>query len=103
MPTPTVIAQYRYSDSINRRYWDNKYFFDEIYEILFVRTTTMLSCFSKQIDKVIDVVPNSSADFAQISAAIVSRLQNGYIFSYAFYILLGLLGIMSWWIMCFLS
>lgn len=29
MPTPTVINQYRYSDSINRRYWDNKYFFDE--------------------------------------------------------------------------
>lgn len=28
MPTPSVINQYRYSDSINRRYWDNKYFFE---------------------------------------------------------------------------
>lgn len=28
MPTPTVINQYRYSDVINRRYWDNKYYFD---------------------------------------------------------------------------
>lgn len=28
MPTPTVINKYRYSDVINRRYWDNKYFFD---------------------------------------------------------------------------
>ena len=28
MPTPTVIKQYQYSDSINRRYWDNRYFFD---------------------------------------------------------------------------
>jgi hypothetical protein len=27
MPTPTVINKYRYSDVINRRYWDNKYFF----------------------------------------------------------------------------
>lgn len=27
MPTPTVINKYRYSDVINRRYWD-KYFFD---------------------------------------------------------------------------
>ena len=28
MPTPTVINQWRYSDAINRRYWDNQYFFD---------------------------------------------------------------------------
>lgn len=28
MPTPTVINKYRYSDVINRRYWDNKYYFD---------------------------------------------------------------------------
>ena len=28
MPTPTVINKWRYSDAINRRYWDNKYFFD---------------------------------------------------------------------------
>lgn len=28
MPTPSVIKQYQYSDSINRRYWDNRYWFD---------------------------------------------------------------------------
>lgn len=28
MPTPSVIKQYQYSDVINRRYWDNKYWFD---------------------------------------------------------------------------
>ena len=28
MPTPSVIKQYGYSDSINRRYWDNNYWFD---------------------------------------------------------------------------
>lgn len=28
MPTPTVINQYRYADAINRREWDQKYFFD---------------------------------------------------------------------------
>ena len=28
MPTPTVIKQYQYSDAINRRQWDTKYFFD---------------------------------------------------------------------------
>lgn len=27
MPTPTVINKFRYSDVINRRNWDNKYFF----------------------------------------------------------------------------
>lgn len=29
MPTPTVIKQYQYSDTINRRYWDGKYVFDD--------------------------------------------------------------------------
>lgn len=28
MPTPSVISQYQYPQSINRRYWDNKYLFD---------------------------------------------------------------------------
>lgn len=28
MPTPTVIKQYQYSDAINRRYWDQNYWFD---------------------------------------------------------------------------
>lgn len=28
MPTPTVIRQYAYWDAINRRYWDQKYWFD---------------------------------------------------------------------------
>lgn len=28
MPSPTVINQYQYSASINRRYWDNTYWFD---------------------------------------------------------------------------
>jgi len=28
MPTPTVISQYQYSQAINRRYWDNNYWFD---------------------------------------------------------------------------
>lgn len=29
MPTPSVIKQYQYSDSINRRYWDDNYWFDD--------------------------------------------------------------------------
>jgi hypothetical protein len=29
MPTPTVINQWRYSDAINRTFWDNKYFEDQ--------------------------------------------------------------------------
>jgi len=28
MPTPSTIKQFQYSDSINRRIWDSKYFFD---------------------------------------------------------------------------
>lgn len=28
MPTPSVIQQYQYPQSINRRYWDQKYWFD---------------------------------------------------------------------------
>ena len=28
MPTPSVISQYQYPQAINRRYWDQKYWFD---------------------------------------------------------------------------
>ncbi len=76
----------------------NKYFVDEIYDIVFVRTNFMISRISKYIDAIVDLVPNSSSDISKTSASIVSKMQNGYIFSYAFYILLGLLGIMSWWL-----
>lgn len=30
MPTPSMINKFRYSDAINRRYWDQKYFFDSL-------------------------------------------------------------------------
>jgi hypothetical protein len=29
MPTPSVISQYQYPQSINRRYWDSRYLFDD--------------------------------------------------------------------------
>lgn len=29
MPTPTVISQYQYPQAINRRYWDDRYTFDD--------------------------------------------------------------------------
>src|SRR5690606_10053072 len=28
MPTPSKISQYQYKDSINRRYWDEKYIYE---------------------------------------------------------------------------
>jgi len=104
-----VVYQWKLSEKIAKIFSvmyeivSNKYFIDEIYDIVFVRTTFMLSRLTKSIDYIIDFFPNSSGDIAQISAVIVSKLQNGYIFSYAFYMLLGLLGIMFWWIIGFLN
>ena len=78
----------------------NKYFFDELYGIIFVRGANMFARISKVFDgKIIDDLgPGASAEVVSASARFVSYLQSGYIFTYAFFMLLGVIGVMSFWI-----
>jgi NADH-quinone oxidoreductase subunit L len=82
----------------------NKYFFDEIYERLFVRTTYFIAKCSRLFDiHIIDGFgPSASTETVSFFARITSALQTGYLFTYAFYMLLGVVGIMSWWLYKFI-
>jgi len=79
----------------------NKYFFDELYGILFVKGANILAKFSKLFDlRVIDDLgPGSGSTIVSVSARVISIIQSGYIFTYAFFMLLGVIGVMSYWIM----
>ena len=76
----------------------NKWYFDELYDSLFVKPSKCLGRFFwRAIDaKIVDGMPNGSASISAKLASIVSSLQTGYIYHYAFVMLLGLLGLLSW-------
>jgi len=77
----------------------NKWYFDEIYDRLIVRNTFRLGhAFWKGGDEgTIDRFgPNGLSALAQRLAARFSRFQSGYVYHYAFVMMLGLIGMVSW-------
>lgn len=78
----------------------NKWFFDELYDIVFVKNTHRLGhLFSKSDRSVIDGAgPDGVAKLSQFIAGIVGRFQTGYLYHYAFVMMIGLIGIISWFI-----
>jgi NADH-quinone oxidoreductase subunit L len=78
----------------------NKWYFDELYEVIFVRTAKWLGRFLwKQGDgRVIDGMgPDGvSARVLDVTRWAV-RLQTGYLYHYAFAMLIGLAGFMTWY------
>jgi NADH-quinone oxidoreductase subunit L len=82
----------------------NKWFIDELYDFLFVNPTKKLGSFLwKAVDAAtIDRLgPNGAAWLAMRFSHMVSYLQSGYIYVYAFVTLFGLIGAMSWFIFQF--
>jgi len=79
----------------------NKWFFDEIYHAVFVRSALRLGrVFSLFGDrKMIDGLgPDGLAKASQKLAAILSRFQSGYVFQYAFVMMISVIAIMSWFV-----
>lgn len=70
----------------------NKFFFDEIYEKLFILPTRMLSKGSFLFDmKVIDRFgPNGFSFITRICSWCICRVQTGYIYNYVFYMICAL-------------
>ena len=69
----------------------NKWYFDEIYEAIFVKPTKVLGNFLwKIIDmKIVDGMPNGAAAFCKTMSLRVSKIQNGLIYNYSLWMLLG--------------
>jgi len=69
----------------------NKWYFDEIYEFILVAPTKKIGSFLwKIIDvKFVDGAPNSMAAFCKETANKISKLQTGYIYNYASWMIVG--------------
>ncbi|MFM5913386.1 MAG: NADH-quinone oxidoreductase subunit L, partial [Chakrabartia godavariana] len=77
----------------------NKWYFDELYDFLFVRPAMKLGRFfwHKGDEGTIDRFgPHGAAEVVLLSSRAAVRLQSGLISSYAFVMLLGLVGFATW-------
>ncbi len=79
------------------RFLLNKWYFDELYDTVFVRPFKRLARLLWQVGdaQIIDGVPNGIAAFTTDSSAQVVRIQTGSIAVYAFTMLIGLVGLVS--------
>lgn len=78
----------------------NKYFVDELYDALFIRSAKRLGGFLwKSTDAIfIDGMPNGLAYISKNFSRAVGVIQTGFIYHYAFVMLLGLLALLTWMI-----
>jgi NADH-quinone oxidoreductase subunit L len=77
----------------------NKWYFDEIYHVLFVKPAFWIGrLFWKGGDEgTIDRFgPNGSATAVRFGAVIAAKLQSGYVYTYAFVMLIGLTAAVTW-------
>ncbi len=83
------------------RFVYNKWYFDELYDVLFVRMahTVGRGLWKDGDGAVIDGVgPDGIAAAARNLAAKASRLQTGYVYHYAFAMLIGVFGLVTWYL-----
>jgi NADH-quinone oxidoreductase subunit L len=77
----------------------NKYYFDEVYNFLFVKGAKVLGKGTYEIgdNKIIDGLgPDGLSALSKGFARQLSRLQTGYIYHYAFAVVIGVVALMLW-------
>ena len=80
------------------RFLYNKWYFDELYDFVFVRGFRAIGNFFWKICdvKIIDGLgPNGAAWVSLKSAARLGKIQSGYVYHYAFVMLLGVAGLLT--------
>ncbi len=79
----------------------NKWYFDELYDLIFVRPAFALGrMFWRADKKIIDGLgPDGVSVLTVHLGRITSRLQSGYLYHYAFAMLLGIAGLITWLMM----
>ena len=83
----------------------NKWYFDELYNIVFVKPAFAIGRFfwKRGDEQTIDRFgPDGAAALVQGGTRLAVRLQSGYVYGYAFVMLLGLVGLASWAMVKFL-
>jgi len=77
----------------------NKWYFDELYDLLFVKPAFAIGrlFWHRGDEKTIDRFgPNGSAWVVALGSRVAGRVQTGYVYTYAFVMLLGLTGVVTW-------
>jgi NADH-quinone oxidoreductase subunit L len=76
----------------------NKWFFDELYHALFVKPALWFGrLFWKSDKEIVDGFgPDGFAGSSQRFGGVLARFQSGYIFQYAFVMMIGLIGLVTW-------
>ncbi len=78
----------------------NKWYFDEMYEFLFVRRAFGLGrLFTLGDRKIIDRFgPDGGATISRATAGMFSRFQTGFIYQYAFVMMIAVISLLSWFV-----
>lgn len=82
----------------------NKYYFDEIYDLIFVQPIKRISCwFAEFVDsKIIDNFgPNGAASISRKFSEYISRMQSGLVYNYALVMLVGIIFIITWYLIAY--
>jgi len=96
---PSAAGRFVATFPVLHRFVLNKWYFDELYDFLFVRPSLWLGrLFWKGGDEgTIDRFgPHGAAYAVGVGNRITTRFQSGYLYSYALVMLLGLIGAASW-------
>lgn len=79
----------------------NKWFFDEIYDALFVKTAVRLGrgfWYVGDQNTIDRLGPDGSAKAASLIAGVVSKFQSGYVYQYAFVMMIAVIAMISWFV-----
>jgi NADH-quinone oxidoreductase subunit L len=97
--SPTIPARFTATFGLLYKFLLNKWYFDELYNALFVKPAFWFGrLFWKKGDEgTIDRFgPNGSAAVVRLGSVLTGKLQSGYVYSYAFVMLIGLTLAVSW-------
>ncbi|SNS44681.1 NADH-quinone oxidoreductase subunit L [Sphingopyxis indica] len=101
----TLPARFVAQFGLLHKFLFNKWYFDELYNVLFVKPAFAIGRFfwKRGDEGTIDRFgPDGAAALVQGGTRLAVRLQSGYVYGYAFVMLLGLVGLASWAMVKFL-
>ncbi len=96
---PSIPARFTATFGLLYKFLLNKWYFDELYNALFVKPAFWFGrIFWKKGDEgTIDRFgPNGSAALVRFGSVLTGKLQSGYVYSYAFVMLIGLTAAVTW-------
>ena len=79
----------------------NKYYIDEIYDLLLIRPFKFVSQLLWQIGDVMIIDglgPDGMAKLSNRISGVMSRVQSGYVYHYILLMVVGLVGILTWYV-----